>query len=109
MYDPTNAVILRDLTYLQLQLRQHGAFLESSRKALELKSNQMVNWVTFSVANYLIGNYSVAYKAIDSCKSMTENSLKDQEKNQIILYEAKLLQKQGKYSEIVTLLESQQK
>ena len=54
MYDPTNAIILRDLTYLQLQLRQNNAFLESAKKALELKSNLMVNWVTFSVANYLV-------------------------------------------------------
>lgn len=54
MYDPTNAVILRDLTYLQLQLRQNNSFLESAKKALELKSNQMINWVTFSVANYLV-------------------------------------------------------
>ena len=54
MYDPTNFVILRDLTYLQLQLRFNHAFLESAKKALELKSNLMINWVTFSVANYLV-------------------------------------------------------
>ena len=54
MYDPSNAVILRDLTYLQLQLRQNSAFLESAKKALELKSNLMVNWVTYSLANYIV-------------------------------------------------------
>jgi peptide alpha-N-acetyltransferase len=109
MYDPTNTVILRDLTYLQLQLRQISAFSESAKKALELKSNIMVNWVTFSVAHYLTGNYSLAYKAIDSCKSMQETNLKEQEKNEIILYEALLLQKQKKYNEIITLLEANQK
>ena len=76
---------------------------------MELKSNLMVNWVTFSVANYLVGNHAVAFKAIDSCKSMTENSLKEQEKNEILLYEVKLLQKQEKYSEVISLLEAQQK
>ena len=54
MYDPSNGVILRDLTYLQLQLRQINAFIESAKKALEIKSNLAINWVTFSVGNYLV-------------------------------------------------------
>lgn len=109
VYDPSSTVILRDLTYLQLQLRQNAAFLDSSRKALELRSNLMINWVTFSVANYINGNYSVAFRAIDSCKSMTENNLKEQEKTEIILYEVRIHQKQDQHKEIVTLLEAQQK
>ena len=109
MYDPTNTVILRDLTYLQLQLRQINAFSESAKKALELRSNIMVNWVTFSVANYLTGNFNLAYKSIDSCRSMQETNLKEQERNEILLYQALILQKQQKYTEIITLLEANQK
>ena len=54
-----------------------------------------------------MGNYSVAYKAIDSCKTMNL-ALKDQEKNEIILYESKILQKQAKFAEVVTLMEEQE-
>lgn len=35
-------------------------------------------------------------------------ALKDQEKNEIILYESKILQKQAKFAEVVTLMEEQE-
>jgi hypothetical protein len=40
---------------------------------------------------------------------INENSLKDQEKNEIILYEVNILQKQKKFDELVSLLETQKK
>jgi hypothetical protein len=52
--DPSNFNIVRDLSYLQLYLRQYESFLETSRKGVESRPNLIINWVTYSFANYLV-------------------------------------------------------
>lgn len=53
-HDPENFNVVRDLSYLQLYLRQFSSFLESARKGMEMRANMMVNWSTYAFANYLV-------------------------------------------------------
>ena len=53
-HDPENFNVVRDLSYLQLYLRQTESFLNSARRGLELRSNMMVNWSTYAFASYLV-------------------------------------------------------
>ena len=101
--DPTNFNVIRDLSYLQLYLRQYLPFLETARKCVELRSGLTVNWVTYSFANYLVKNYEFAFKLLDSCEKI--NPIKPQEKNEIILFKAHMLKLQNKNSEGVEFLE----
>jgi hypothetical protein len=52
--DPENFNVIRDVSYLQLYLRQYNSFLESARKSVEVRSNLMVNWATYAFACYLV-------------------------------------------------------
>jgi hypothetical protein len=52
--DPSNFNILRDLSYLQLYLRQYESFLDTTRRGVELRPNLLLNWATYSFANYLV-------------------------------------------------------
>lgn len=101
--DPTNFNVLRDLSYLQLYLRQYLPFLESARKGVDLRPGMTVNWITYSFANYLTKNYEFAFKLMDSCEKI--NTLKPQEKNEMILFQAHLLQLQNKNMESIEFLE----
>jgi hypothetical protein len=52
--DPDNFNVVRDLSYLQLYLRQYNSFLESARKGVEIRSNIITNWATYAFANYIV-------------------------------------------------------
>jgi peptide alpha-N-acetyltransferase len=54
--DPENYNVVRDLSYLQLYLRQYNSFLETAKKGIDLRSNALVNWTTYAFANYLVIN-----------------------------------------------------
>ncbi len=103
-YDPENFNVVRDLSYLQLYLRQYNSFLETSRKGMEMRANMMINWETYAFANYLTGNYDFAFKLLDSCLKIGSTSLKPNEKHEILLFQASLLHKQGKSEEALRFL-----
>lgn len=102
--DPTNINVIRDLSYLQLYLRQYQPFLETAKKGVDQRPGIVANWVTYSFANYLTKNYEFAFKLLDSCEKI--NPVKPQEKNEIILFQAHMLKLQNKYLEGIEFLES---
>lgn len=103
-HDPNNFNIVRDLSYLQLYLRQFNAFTESARKAVEMRPNMLLNWATFSFANYLTGNYEYAYKLLDSAINVAGATLKDQEKHEILLFQVRLLILQNKNEQALSYI-----
>jgi len=52
--DPENFNVIRDLSYLQLYLRQYNSFLESAKKSVAVRSNLLLNWATYAFAEYLV-------------------------------------------------------
>ena len=59
--DPDNFNVIRDLSYLQLYLRQYNSFLDSAKKSVAVRSNLLINWATYSFANYLVIIYLSKY------------------------------------------------
>lgn len=55
--DVDNAQILRDLSFLQMQIRDVDGFVESRRKLLVSKPSFRQNWVAYAVANFIAGHY----------------------------------------------------
>ena len=103
--DPTNFNVIRDLSYLQLFLRKFSLFAEYSRKAVELKPNMIVNWVTYSFAMFLDGKYEAANRLIDSFEqNVNDNVIQKQQVHEIIIYKAEILLKLKKYEECANLL-----
>lgn len=105
--DPSNFNVIRDLSYLQLYLRQYLPFLETAKKGVDQRPGLVVNWVTYSFANYLTKNYEFAFKLLDSCEKI--NPAKPQEKNEIILFQAHILKLQNKELEGIEFLENNKK
>lgn len=63
--DPTNLQILRDLSMLQVQMRDLNGFLVTRNTLLTLKSNVKINWMAFALAKHLAGDLRGAVKVID--------------------------------------------
>lgn len=63
--DPSNLQILRDLSMLQIQMRDLDGFAMTRSTLLALKSNAKVNWMAFALAKHMCGDYRDAVKVID--------------------------------------------
>lgn len=64
--DSENRNILRDLSWLQIQMRDTVGFLATRDKLLAASPNTRQCWVAYGVANYFNGNYSGAFDIIHS-------------------------------------------
>ena len=103
-HDPTNYNVIRDLSYLQLYLRQLASFAEYSKKALDLKPHLPLTWVTYAFANSLIGEYELAIKLLDSVHKFNQGGLKKNEKHEMLIFKSMLLSKMNKHEEAINVL-----
>jgi N-alpha-acetyltransferase 15/16, NatA auxiliary subunit len=63
--DPQNLQILRDLSMLQIQLRDTTGFAATRNTLLALKPNAKVNWMAFALARHMAGDLHGAIHVID--------------------------------------------
>ena len=63
--DSENLQILRDLSLLQVQMRDLSGFVKTRNTILSLKSTQKINWLTYAVAKHLNGDLEGAVSVID--------------------------------------------
>ena len=63
--DPENLQILRDLSLLQVQMRDLSGFLLTRHTLLSLKPNAKMNWLSFALAKHLNKDHEGAIKVID--------------------------------------------
>ena len=99
--DRDNLQILRDLSLLQIQLRDYDAFVETRRQLLTLKSSQKNNWISFAVANHLSGALDTALSVISSYEDTTKHEEiqphERYEHSEMLLYKAMLMMEAGDY------------
>jgi len=62
--DADNLQILRDLSLLQVQMRDLPGFEVTRQNILNLKSNQKINWLAFAVSKHLNGDREGTIKVI---------------------------------------------
>ena len=64
--DPGNLNILRDLSLLQIQMRDLTGFAVTRHTLLELKPNVKFNWLAFGLSKHLTGDFRGAVAVIDA-------------------------------------------
>jgi N-alpha-acetyltransferase 15/16, NatA auxiliary subunit len=73
--DPENSQILRDLSSLQLQMRDLDGFVATRTTLLNLKPSLKLNWLAFALGKHLVGHLSEAVHVIDTyLGTLTEGS-----------------------------------
>lgn len=76
-YDKENLTILRDLSLLQIQMRDLEGFRDTRHQLLRLRYAQRVSWISFAAAYHLLKDYDTAVKVLDEFRS-TQKQQKDQ-------------------------------
>ena len=92
-HDPDNMQILRDLSMLQVQMRDLEGFVQTRQHLLTLKPTNKNNWFTFAVAAHLMNRYDKAVNIVkaheDTLEGTPEN---DYEHSEMLLYKNMLLE-----------------
>jgi N-alpha-acetyltransferase 15/16, NatA auxiliary subunit len=93
--DPKNLQILRDLSMLQIQLRDTEGFAITRNTLLALKPNAKINWMAFALARHMSGDLQGAVSVIDIyLGTLTEGSAelgRSYESSELALYKNSIL------------------
>lgn len=103
--EPNNQNILRDLSWLQIQLRDMPGFLESRRKSIVLRPGMRANWVGYIVASYFAEKYEDTISLIDQLKAAWAEGQDVYEESELLMFQNRCFEKQGLYTEALEHLD----
>jgi peptide alpha-N-acetyltransferase len=98
-WDKENIQILRDLSLLQLQMRDLEGFKETRHQLLKLRPTQRGSWIGLVLAYHLVKDYDTALGVLAEYRATqrpSEEHKVDYEYSEMIMYEAQMLWESGK-------------
>ena len=103
-HSSTEFTVIRDLSHLQLYLRQIESFVESSRLAVEVKPGLIFNWIALAFGYFLLKDYPSALSTLNSAEKLGEENFKKNDIHEIKLFNAIIQNKEGKYEDAMKYL-----
>ncbi|UJR25810.1 hypothetical protein I4U23_007160 [Adineta vaga] len=98
--------ILRDLSLLQIQMRDLEGYKETRHQLFNLKPGQRQSWLGFAMSYHLLGDYDMAQSVLEEFRKTqqdrpTPSSDKayDNEHSEFLLYQNLVLRESGQYEE----------
>mmetsp|Transcript_22425 Transcript_22425/g.38323 ORF Transcript_22425/g.38323 Transcript_22425/m.38323 type:complete len:767 (+) Transcript_22425:46-2346(+) len=115
--DKTNLHILRDLSLLQIQLRDLPGYLITRKALLALKHSRAESWYSFCMAWELLGHYDEAIDVMNAYEEIIERSEKMKvgdvaptfETSERKLYIGRLYEEGGRIKEAIEYLKNSEK
>eukprot|EP00038_Savillea_parva_P024960 m.45623 g.45623 ORF g.45623 m.45623 type:complete len:863 (+) comp6675_c0_seq1:47-2635(+) len=95
-FDPDNSQILRDLSLLQIQMRDLDGFLQTRHALMTLKPTVRVSWLAYAVGFHLQGKLDLASQVLMAWRDNPANDDKKYEASELLMYNAALLREDGK-------------
>lgn len=99
--DADNQNILRDLSWLQIQMRDTVGYLATRDKILVSRPSVRSSWIAYAIGLYLVENYSSALDVINKYQGAVTERSEPYEESELILFQVRCLEKQKKYKEII--------
>jgi tetratricopeptide (TPR) repeat protein len=99
--------IMRDLSLLQIQMRNLAGYVDTRRNLLTLKPQNRNNWISFVIAHHMNGSPQQALKIMDAyLKTLEEHRVASYEDSEMMLYKAQLFDEGGQKQEALDHLNS---
>mmetsp|Transcript_26195 Transcript_26195/g.43350 ORF Transcript_26195/g.43350 Transcript_26195/m.43350 type:complete len:859 (+) Transcript_26195:51-2627(+) len=106
-HDPENMKILRDLSMLQVQMRDLPGFLQTRQTLLTIKPTNRMHWFTFAVSQHLMKRYSQAISVVDAYEKTLEGAPENEyEHSEMLLYKNMLHEEGGNVQAALQHLDS---
>uniref|UniRef100_H2Y7M2 N-alpha-acetyltransferase 15, NatA auxiliary subunit n=1 Tax=Ciona savignyi TaxID=51511 RepID=H2Y7M2_CIOSA len=108
-WDKENLHILRDLSMLQVHMRDIEGYRETRYTLLQLKPGQRAPWIGYAIANHLLKDYTIAFKVLEEFSKTQQVQLEMvYEHSELLLYQNSILQEAGLHRQAMEHLESNQ-
>ncbi|XP_019854443.1 PREDICTED: N-alpha-acetyltransferase 15, NatA auxiliary subunit [Amphimedon queenslandica] len=106
-HDKENVQILRDLSLLQVQMRDMDGFCDTRYQLLKVRPAQRSSWVGYALAYHMNNDFEMALKVMGEYRKTQAppQKLPDYEFSEMILYEVQLLMESGAYKDALKFLE----
>uniref|UniRef100_A0A6U0FCY7 Uncharacterized protein n=1 Tax=Ostreococcus mediterraneus TaxID=1486918 RepID=A0A6U0FCY7_9CHLO len=120
--DPSNMLVLRDLSTMYVQMRDLKAFVEIRRRILKLKMDQRSSWFALAVGLHLIGEHAEGLSILEKYEEIRKSgaftgrgSWRDEDKlmvkfdaSELVLLKATMRRDAGQVKEALEDLEAQE-
>lgn len=108
-WDKDNIQILRDLSLLQIQMRDLEGYRETRYQLFMSRPTQRASWIGFAMAYHLLKDYEMALKILDSFRKTLVTGSYDYEHSELLLYQNMVIQESGDLKEALNhLIECQE-
>lgn len=108
--DPQNAQIWRDLSLLQIQMRDLQGYRESRFQHLVLKPTGRVSWLSLIMADYFLEDFETALRLLDAYENTLTDSSPERtipyEQSEFYLFRLHLLMKIGEMEKAISFAET---
>uniref|UniRef100_A0A667WTI4 N-alpha-acetyltransferase 15, NatA auxiliary subunit n=1 Tax=Myripristis murdjan TaxID=586833 RepID=A0A667WTI4_9TELE len=111
-WDKDNLQILRDLSLLQIQMRDLEGYRETRYQLLQLRPAQRASWIGYAIAYHLLEDYEMAAKIIEEFRKtqqVRQNNKVDYEYSELLLYQNQVLREAGLHKEALEHLSTYEK
>lgn len=112
-WDKDNIQILRDLSLLQVQMRDLEGYRDTRSQLLHLRPTQRASWIGYAMAYHLLGDYEIAANILEEFRKTTSNAQNkgvhrtnnsksttiDYEQSELILYQVMVYKEGGCYED----------
>jgi len=109
-WDKDNLQILRDLSLLQIQMRDMEGYRETRYQLLALRPGQRASWIGYAMAYHLLKDYDMCLKILEEFrKTQTPKPYFDYEHSELLLYQNLVMQEAGMKTEAMEHLHNYDK
>uniref|UniRef100_A0A674CFM9 N-alpha-acetyltransferase 15, NatA auxiliary subunit a n=1 Tax=Salmo trutta TaxID=8032 RepID=A0A674CFM9_SALTR len=110
-WDKDNLQILRDLSLLQIQMRDLEGYRETRYQLLQLRPAQRASWIGYAVAYHLLEDFEMAAKIVEEFRKTQQTSPDkvDYEYSELLLYQNQVLREAGLFKEALEHLTTYEK
>ncbi|CAG9856558.1 unnamed protein product [Phyllotreta striolata] len=107
-WEKDNIQILRDLSLLQIQMRDLEGYRDTRYQLLMLRPTQRASWIGYAMSFHLLEEYKNALNILETFLEQQKGNNFDYEHSELLLYQNLIIQESGDLKEALKHLESTQ-
>ena len=93
--DKDNIQILRDLSLLQIQMRDLEGYKDTRHTLFQLRPTQRASWIGFAMSYHLLEDYEMALKILEEFRKTQKKPSYDYEYSELLLYQNMVIRESG--------------
>ncbi|KFB46843.1 AGAP002284-PA-like protein [Anopheles sinensis] len=105
-WEKDNIQILRDLSLLQIQMRDLEGYRETRHQLFKLRPSQHASWIGFAMSYHLLGDYETAMNILDTFHTSQTMDTFDYKHSELLLYQNNVIQEAGHYEKALQHLKT---